>query len=249
MAYTKGWGSSRAVVLDLRMGYSPAGVALLSQGLLRGPQIALTPCRSLGRRLGATTSRLITVFVAHGLDIAATAHAPARDRPLSGAIHISRGQQRGAPLSPSAGHLEFPETRLRWDLGASQVSSRSENRVSQNHFYFDSLSLHCGLSRPRSPSNSKPWAGKTTWVLEVSLPWLERLTLPKSIPFQAGFVPAKLPTPVIPEMASLQLHFTQHSLCPISSSDTSGDRIGAYGENTSSKGKRSPTERPPRPGV
>lgn len=151
------------------MGYSPAGVALLSQGLLRGPQIALTPCRSLGRRLGATTSRLITVFVAHGLDIAATAHAPARDRPLSGAIHISRGQQRGAPLSPSAGHLEFPETRLRWDLGASQVSSRSENRVSQNHFYFDSLSLHCGLSRPRSPSNSKPWAGKTTWVLEVSL--------------------------------------------------------------------------------
>lgn len=166
----------------------------------------------------------------------------------SAVLSISRGDSSVVLHSPPPpGTWNFQ--RLRWDLAASQVSSRSENRVSQTHFYFDSLSLLCGLSRPRSPSNSKPWAGKTTWVLEVSLPRLERLTLPKSIPFQAGFVPAKLPTPVIPEMASLQLHFTQHSLCPISSSDTLGDRMGAYGENTSSKGKRSPTQRPPRPGV
>lgn len=122
----KGWGSSRAVVLAWRMGYSlPAGVALFSQGLLRGPQVALTPCCSLGRRLGTTTSRLIAVFITHGLDIAATAHAPAWDGALSGAIHFSRGQQRGAPLSPSTGHLEYPETGLRWDLAASQVSSQS----------------------------------------------------------------------------------------------------------------------------
>lgn len=85
---------------------SPSWIALLSQRLLRGSQVALASRRRLRRGLRAAAG-LVAVLVAHGLDIAAAAHAPARDGALGRGVRLAWGQQRGAPLAAAARHLEM----------------------------------------------------------------------------------------------------------------------------------------------
>lgn len=50
----------------------------LCEGRLCGFQVAGSSCLDLGRGFGAAV-RVATVFFCHGLDVAATAHPPARD--------------------------------------------------------------------------------------------------------------------------------------------------------------------------
>ena len=92
---------------------SPAGIALLSQRLLSGPQVALAPRRRLGGGLGAAAG-LVTVLVAHGFDVAAAAHSPARDGALGRGVRLARRQQRGGPLAAAAGHLGIDRFQRRW---------------------------------------------------------------------------------------------------------------------------------------
>ena len=82
--------------LEARAVRSPAGIALLSQRLLSGPQVALAPRRRLGGGLGAAAG-LVTVLVAHGFDVAPAPHPPAGDLVISA--------PRGAPCPLVLGHL------------------------------------------------------------------------------------------------------------------------------------------------
>lgn len=116
----------RGATLGARAVRSPAGIALLSQRLLSGPQVALAPRRRLGGGLGAAAG-LVTVLVAHGFDVAAAAHSPARDGALGRGVRLARGQQRGGPLAAAAGHLGMDRFQRRWlwDCGVGSAHPQS----------------------------------------------------------------------------------------------------------------------------
>lgn len=172
---------------------SPAGIALLSQRLLRGPQVALAPRRRLGGGLGAAAG-LVTVLVAHGLDVAAAAHSPARDGALACGVRLARGQQRGGPFAAASGHLGLggqPSARV--GQGAAHTPSAPPATQPRAHHLGSELHARTPISRPlklpRCPprgirpsvlgtatkgthEQGRAGAGKDTWVPEPVLPQL-----------------------------------------------------------------------------
>lgn len=127
---------------------SPAGIALLSQRLLRGPQVALAPRRRLGGGLGAAAG-LVTVLVAHGLDVAAAAHSPAWDGALACGVRLARGQQRGGPFATASGHLGLggqPSARVA--QGAAHTPSAPPATQPRAHHLGSELHARTPISRP-----------------------------------------------------------------------------------------------------
>lgn len=105
-------GSERQSAGTSQVGTPPTGPSinlptthLLYPGLVHagGTAGGEPPGEGFGRGLGAAI-RVSALLIPHGFDVAAAAHAPARDGPLGRGVRLARGQQRGAPLA-SAGHL------------------------------------------------------------------------------------------------------------------------------------------------